>query len=145
MRVVDDAVLATLSGINVPVYDGVAEVDSNEAPVRVVTYDVPYAVYRSSIGDDGNSRLDGRWARRTVSFNLTYVGLDRRQAKWAGERIRDALQGKRLTVSGHKTWLCELLESQRIRPDHDAVRPDGSPLFYGVDTYALAVTLTPSA
>lgn len=124
----------------VVVHDGLVRIDNT--PV-VVTLDLPYIVYHSSIGDDDNPRLTGRKRRRSVFFSLMYVGEDRNQAKWAGELARNALQGKRIPVSDFpKTWLCGLEESQRVRRDDDAIRPDGSPLFYGVDDYAVSVMLT---
>lgn len=139
MRVVDEAVLERLSTLAVPVYDSFMPVPTDG---QVVDYPLPYAVYYSSIGDDDNRRLSGRKGRRSVFFSLTYVGIDRNQTKWAGELIRVSLQGQRIAVPGHKTWLCDLLESQRIRRDDEAVRPDGRALFYGVDNYALSITQT---
>lgn len=141
MRAVDDVLLPLIATSGVDIHDGLMLTDSTEGS-PVVTYDLPYAVYYSSIGDDDNRRLSGRRGRRSVFFTVTYVGQDRNQAKWAGEKIRALLQDKRIAVPGHKTWLCGLEESQRIRRDDDAIRPDGSPLFYGVDNYALSITLT---
>ena len=75
-------------------------------------------------------------------FSIIYVGETREQAKFAGEAIRAALERNRLTVVGHtNTWPCELLESQRVRRDDDAMRPDGTKLFYGVDNYDLSIIL----
>lgn len=141
MRVVDDVLLERFADLPFAVHDSFMDVENDG---QVVTYPMPYAVYYSSVGDDDNRRLSGRKGRRSVFFTLTYVGLDRNQTKWAGELLRDTLQGRRIHVPGHKTWLCELLESQRIRRDDEAVRPDGSPVFYGVDNYALSITLTPA-
>lgn len=139
MRAVDDVVLALLADAGITVYDGHPETDNSG---HVVTYPLPYAVYYSNIGDDWNPRLTGRNARRSVFFQLTYVGEDRRQAKWLGERIRALLGDERVVIPGYKSWLCELQESQRVRRDDDAIRPDGSPLFYGVDTYDISIALT---
>lgn len=139
MRVVDTAVLGVLEDANLNVHDGLVSADNSS---NVVTYDLPYVVYYSSVGDDDNRRLSGRKARRSVFFSVTYVGLTREQAKWAGEKVRAALQGQRLTIPGHRSWLCDLQESQRVRRDDDAIRPNGAPLFYGVDNYALSITQT---
>jgi hypothetical protein len=142
MRVVDDVVLAALEATGVTIHDGLVEVDNS---TKVVTYPLPFAVYYSSLGDedrDDNPRLVDVATRRSVFITLIYVGEDRRQAKWAGEKIRAALSDKRFVIPGYRTWKCRLEESQRIRRDDDAARPDGSPLFYGVDNYALSVTLT---
>lgn len=141
MRVVDTVILAALEATGVDIHDGYVETTTGGS--NVVSYTLPYAVFYSSIGDDDNPRMSGRKGRRSVFFTVTYVGRDRNQAKWAGEKIRDALQGRRFTIPGHRSWLCDLEESQRIRRDDDAVRPDGSPLFYGVDNYAISITLTP--
>lgn len=139
MRVVDDAVLTRARTSGVTIYDGLVEVDNS---TNVVSYPTPYAVFYSSIGDDDNRRLNGRDARRSVYFTVIYVGLDRNQAKWAGEKIRERLQYHRPVVTGWRSWPIQLQESQRVRRDDDAVRPDGSPLFYGVDNFAASVTRT---
>lgn len=139
MRVVDDVVLAALEATDIPVHDGFVQADNKGSRVE---YPLPFVVYYSSVGDDGNPRLTGRNGRRSVFFQVTYVGKDRNQTKWAGEKVRDALQDRRFTVPGHRSWLCQLEESQRVRRDDDVMRPDGSPLFYGVDNYALSITLT---
>lgn len=126
------------------VHDGLVAVDNTS---NRVAYELPYAVYYSSLGDDPeseeNQRLTGRRGRRSIFWSITYVGGDRRQTKWAGQKIRDALAGRRVVVAGHRSWLIGVEESQRIRRDDDAIRPDGSPLFYGVDQYAVSITLTP--
>jgi uncharacterized protein (DUF427 family) len=126
------------------VFDGLVVAD-NES--NVVEYELPYAVHYSSLGDDPeseeNQRLTGRRGRRSIFWSTTYVGADRRQAKWAGQKIRDALAGRRVVVAGHRSWLITVEESQRVRRDDDAIRPDGSPLFYGVDNYSVSITLTP--
>lgn len=141
MRAVDEAILTALATLPFDVHDGFVPSD---ATGQIVTYPVPYAVYYSSVGDDHSPRLTGRNTRRAVFFSITYVGLDRNQAKWAGELVRDALEGRRLVVGSQRTWLVGLEESQRVRRDDDAIRPDGSPLFYGVDNYAVSVTKTPA-
>lgn len=142
MRAVDDVVLARLIGAGVDIHDGDLALDEDDGDKKVVTYDVPYAVYFSNVGDDDRPRLTGRRARRSVFFSITFVGVDRNQTKALGERIRAQLQDRKIEVPGHQTWLCQLQESQRIRRDDEVVRPDGSSLFYGVDNYALPITLT---
>lgn len=158
MRVVDTAVFEALEAAGmwalglhedddlvppagaIRVYDAVADAD-NEG--KVVTYPLPYAVYYSNVGDDHSPRLDGRNSRRSVFFPIIYVGEDRSQAKWAGEQIRAALTGSRLSVPDHRVWLVDVQESQRVRRDDDTTQPDGSPLFYGVDNYAVSITFNP--
>lgn len=140
MRVIDDAVLDRLSTMPFDIKDGFFDARPESGAV-VVTYDLPYAVYYSSVGDDDEDtrRLSARIPRDSVFFSLVYVGLDRQQTKAAGERIYDALRRWRPTVTGYRCEIVQRLESQRIRRDDDAIRPDGSPVFYGVDNYAVGV------
>lgn len=142
MRVVDNVVMAAIEATGLDLHDGLVEADNSS---NVVTYELPYAVYYSSVGDDPptaeNMRMTGQRGRRSIFFAITYVGLDRNQTKWAGEKIRAALQGKRFAIPGYRSWPVWLEESQRIRRDDDAIRPDGSPLFYGVDNFAISIAL----
>lgn len=144
MRAVDDVVLATLRAIpNLNVHDNYLQVEDTDAEGReIVTYAMPYVVFSSAVGDDDNRRLSGRERRRSVPFWLTYVGLTREQTKWCGEKCRTALKGRRLDVPGYRTWLVELEESQRVWRDDEAARPDGAPIYYGVDGYAVSITPT---
>lgn len=135
---IDDIIIGILRAGGVDLHDGLVEVNAAD---NVVTYDLPYAVYYSSVGDDDNRRLSGRRQRRSKFWSITFVGEDRAQAIALGERIRDLLNDKRIPVPGRKTWLCSVQGSQRVRRDDDAIRPDGSPLFYGVDDYAMSHTL----
>lgn len=141
MIAVDDVILARLAAAGVDIHDSELALDESDGDTKIVNYDLPYAVYYSNVGDDDRPRLSGRRARRSVFFSITFVGIDRQQTKWLGEKIRAALQDQPIAVEGHRTWLCQLQESQRIRRDDEAIRNDGSPLFYGVDNYALPITL----
>jgi hypothetical protein len=146
MRAVDDVILEILTEA-VPPLNGAPRVHDSYVPTKrdsnIVTSALPYLVYYSNVGDDSNRRLNGANGRRSVFFQVTYVGDSRKQAKWAGEKARAALADKAITVPGRKAWRVLLDESQRIRRDDDAARADGSPLFYGVDTYSIAITRQP--
>lgn len=142
MRAVDTVVLARLAGLGFKVRDG----DFRLAPTpgsgpSIIEYPLPYAVYYSSVGDDDpeTRRICGNIPRDSVFWSITYVGIDRNQTKWAGEKIRAQFRRWRPTVPDLRCELVELLESQRIRRDDEAVNPDGRPLFYGVDNYAVGV------
>lgn len=141
MRIVDDVILAALEATDVTIHDGLVDI---EVGATTISYPLPYAVYYSSVGDDDdddNPRLVDVHTRRSVFISLIYVGEDRNQAKAAGEKIRGAINGKRFSIPGHRSWKCKLEESQRVRRDDNTTRPDGSPLFYGVDNYAISITL----
>lgn len=143
MIVVDEAVLARLArDPNLKVHDGLVVVRKDPARPVIYDYPLPYINFMSSVGDDDNRRLAGRRTRRSVFFALTYVGIDRQQTKAAGERARALLERWVPIIEGHVAWPCKLEESQRVRRDDDAVRPDGSPLFYGVDNYSVSITMT---
>lgn len=157
MRVVDDYLIGVedpdtglldgsgyLSNLGFPIYDSqthITQVAPGSDPV-VVDYPVPFATYSSSVGDDDLRRLSGRRVRRSVFFSFTYVGVSRTQAKWAGEALRAALEMHRPDLAGHASWPIQLLVggSQRVRRDDAVMRPDGSPLFYGIDDYAVSIT-----
>lgn len=141
MRSVDDVVLALLEAGDVDIHDSDLALPEDGVGRKIVPYSLPYAVYYSSIGSDENRRKSGRSARRSVFFSITYVGADRNQTKACGERIRNLLSDRPIAIPGHRAWLCQLLSSERVRRDDEVVRPDGSPLFYGVDSYDIAVTL----
>lgn len=137
MRVVDDAVLALLEANGIDVSDGLVDVDTT---TNVVSRPLPYCVYYSNVGSNHTRRLGGRHSRRSVLFQVTYVGQDRNQAKWLGEKVRALLDDRRFVIPDAKSWLCQHLESQRVRRDDDVVRPNGEPLFYGVDIYDISIT-----
>lgn len=138
----DDAAVAPEDALIV--HDGELGID-NEG--NEVVYALPYAVFHSSLGDepesDENSRLTGNRGRMSVFFTVMYVGLDRWQAKHAGQQVREAISGRRPSVSGHRVWKVQVEESQRVRRDDDIVRPGGERLFYGVDNYAVSITIAP--
>lgn len=142
MRIIDDAVLARFEGLPFDVKDGFFQAVPDTGKV-VVEYALPYAVYYSSVGDDDEAtrRLSARTPRESVFFSVTYVGLDRNQTKWAGELLWSRLRRWRPVIDGLVCEVIQRQESQRIRRDDTAVRPDGSPLFYGVDNYAVGVRL----
>jgi hypothetical protein len=154
MRIVDTALLGDVSPERLalggliggdpylPVWDGETGIDPFSQTKETVTYDVPFATYASAVGDDDNTRLTGRKVRRSVPFYLIYVGSTREQAKWAGERLRLKLQRHRLVIPGTRVWPIQLEESQRVRRDDNVMRPDGSPLYYGTDAYAVSIMLT---
>lgn len=127
---------------NLPVWVGETAIDPFATGKVTVTYDVPFATYTSAIGDDDNPRLSGRKVRRSVPFYITYVGETIDQAKWAGELLRLKLQRARLIIPDTRSWPVQLDVSDRIRPDDNVMRPDGSPLYYGIDSYSVSIMLT---
>lgn len=156
MRVVDDYLIGVhdpttdaltgglLATIGFKVYDGQAQIDPLSDSKTTITYPVPFASYTSNVGDDDLRRLTGLRVRRSVFFSFTFVGETRTQCKWAGEALRLKLEMHRPVIAGHKCWPIGLQSggSQRVRRDDAVMRPDGSPLFYGVDEYAVSITVS---
>lgn len=164
MRIVDERILELLTAVLPPivteenaaahpgvefgalepearVHQGGAQVDNR---TKVVTYALPYVTFNSNVGDDDDQtqRLTGRRTWRTVFFSVMFVGVTVDQAKWAGQRVRDQLENRHIIIEGHRTRRCRLQASQRVRRDDDAIRPNGEPLFYGIDEYELGVLVS---
>jgi hypothetical protein len=141
---VDHAILGMLAtdAPKVPIHEDIAPT-KRTADNKVVFFGpFPYAVWRSAVGDDDNRRLSGHKTRLSVPFWLTYVGETQEQAKRAGAYLRFQLKDRRVPVPGFKAGLVSLQESQRIWRDDESVNPLGSPLFYGVDGYAVSITIS---
>ena len=136
MQEVDDAILARAAELPFKVYDGFFLTATAVTPV-VIDVPLPYAVYVSSTGDEVGQRAAGRGTQTSTYFSFRVVGEDRRQVKAAAKKLRDMVMGTRLTVNGRRAWRPTIEVSSRIWRDDEAVRPDGRPLFYGVDEYAV--------
>lgn len=142
MRIVDDAILARLQAVDeLNVFDGYVPTDDTG---KVVTFPLPFVVFYSALGIESKLRLSGRRGQRTVGFMVTFVGRDRNQAKWAGEKARGALVGHRLDIPGRKVGLIDLLTSPWVWRDDDMLQPSGEPVFYGRDTYEVPIINVPS-
>jgi hypothetical protein len=142
VRIVDDAVMARLTAVGLDVMDGYVPTKDDG---KTVEYPLPFVVYYGAPGVPSTMRLTGRRQQNNVGFMVTCVGIDRNQTKWAQEKARGALDGRRLVVPGHKAGLITLLTSPWVWRDDDMIRPDGKPLFYSRDTYEVPVfnTYTP--
>lgn len=149
---IDEAILAILAGDELNTGDmgplGVAIFDGEQKPFleneegkAVVTYNLPYAVFTSNVGLPYARRLTGRQTRNSTFCAIQFVGGTREQAKWAGQQIRDALIGRRLVLDDLPTGLIEVEASPRIWRSDDAIRPDGFPVYYGVDEYAVGASV----
>jgi hypothetical protein len=141
---VDDVVIGLLNAEVplVPLREDRASFERTADEKVVIQGPFPYVVWRSAVGDDDNRRLSGQKTRLSVPLWFTYVAETHRQAKWAGAQIRFVLKDRRIAVPGHKSGLVSLQESQRIWRDDEAVNPLGKSLFYGVDSYAVSISIT---
>lgn len=107
----------------------------------VVDIDLPYANFMSSFGDDDEPRLNGRNHQREKFFRLFHVGLSREQVVGAIGMTRSRLEGKRPVVEGLQMGLIIVDSSPLIFRDDGAVRPDGRPLFSGIDNYTVRYSI----
>ena len=145
----DDAVLDLLRAIGtgeapLPVFDG-ETVPTSENDDKVIVAPVPYLVAFFNLGDEAGRRLDGFPSQLNPSFQVTYVGGTREQAKWAGRKQRAALRGVRLDLGdGKRSWMVRCIDSQLITRDRNARRAGNEPLFYGVDRYESTITQQPA-
>lgn len=126
------AVLARLSTVVDPTYDGDVPVDSNGRPLSQ-----RYAVLYAAPGErdiDGLNRSSDLYVYR---WQVTSVGEDARQADWVASHCRDALLDWRPVVDGWQVGRVEHTSSVPIRRDDDI---PGQALFYAIDTYRLSAT-----
>jgi hypothetical protein len=121
-------------GPNVPnaVYWGYLDIDET---AKVIAVPLPYLVYSSSPGYDRGIRYSGSTAGRVSEFRLKGVGESERQAKWVLNEAYKVLNRKRLNGS----LIRSSNDSQDVRRDDDYTRPDGKPLFFGVERYAVGI------
>lgn len=140
MTSADDAtVLALLNAVaNLNVWDG--HVEDSDADLSVISADLPYVVFWGGYDDDtpGDS-LAGTSGAHLTEFRVTAVGGTREQAKWAGEQARAVLNRKRVTfVAGSRFVRCTE-NSGYVTRDDTWTRPDGAPLFSGIDQYEVLI------
>jgi hypothetical protein len=148
-REVHDPVTDELDNTGLPVVAAVQDLRRSDADrpddpgQGHLTYPVPFATYIVVDRRRRPAATVRARVRRSVFFSFTYVGETRTQAKWAGELLRARLKNHRPVLLGHKCWPISILTggSQRVRRDDAVMRPDGSPLFYGIDDYAVSITI----
>lgn len=130
----DDDLLTMLRAVpNLNVYDGFVDADETE---KVIDVPLPYVVFYSSPGSDRDGRLCGGVGGRVLQFSVTGVGGDRQQAKWALDKARAALSRQRLNTA----LIRRSDDNQPVRREDVYTRPEGLPLFYGIDQYGVATT-----
>lgn len=115
--------------------DGSAVVDDAETPnfavlPRVVLYADPGASERDTLRGDPDGQV--------VTIQTTCIGVDRAQAGWMVDRVRELVEGRRLVVAG---WDCNTIKnlfSNLPRRDDD-VDPA---VFYAVATWRFTAVPT---
>lgn len=119
-------------GVPNAVYWGYLDVDETEKVIRVP---LPYIVFNSSPGYDRDKRQSGHVGGRVLEFDLKGVGDSERQAKWVLDQARTVLSRKFLNGN----LIIRSDDNERVKREDDFALPDGKPLFFGVDKYAVAI------
>lgn len=125
------ALLEVVAGLDVHDSD-VQDADDNEKTISAPT---PYAVFYTAPDYPEGRSLAGPAGVGIQDFQVNFVGETREQAEWACEKSRAALDDKRLPDGG---VIRRGTANLTIRRDDVWTRPDGGPLFYGVDRYSVA-------
>jgi phosphoribosylamine-glycine ligase len=129
----DAAVLEVLRAVpHLTVYDGYPTADEEN---KVILVDLPYIVFVPTTPRDRDVRFNAQAGGRVEEFRLTGVGETTEQAKAVLERAR-AVLNRRWIAGG----LCRRdVDSLPVDRDFTYNRPDGGPIFYGVDPYTLPI------
>lgn len=136
---VDDAVLTILRSIAddeapLGVYD--SDVTGANLETKVISVPLPYVVFYSTPGYGINPRMSGRRGR-AVEFTVNAVGISRDQAKWAGQRAEDGLDGRRIELVQPRL-IRRTDDNAYVRRDDTWTRPKGLPLFTDSRRYSIA-------
>lgn len=133
----DAAILAALEAVpNLTVYDGYVT-DSDET-AKTISAPPPYVVFYGFNDDDGvGDSLAGSVGAHLTSFQITYVGLSREQARLVGERAAGALNRKYVAMPAGQRLVRRVDSGLGVRRDDVWSRPDGRPLFFGEDRYTV--------
>lgn len=119
------------------VFDGYVK-DSDENR-HTISAPLPYVVYFGTPGYPINRRLGGR-SGRAVEFQVTAVGRTAEQARWAGQKVEDHLDGLAVTVDGRRCRIRrDELDNAFTSRDDTWTRPDGGPLFNDFRRYVIPV------
>jgi len=100
---------------------------------KIVADSIPYVVCYFTPGDSTTHRVSGRTKRRTTEFQLTSVGLSRKQAAAVADRVRAGIEGTRV-LGG----LVRQTDSDYVRPDPDARTTDNRTVFYAVNRFSVS-------
>lgn len=119
---------ATVVGDLVPLFDGHVE-DSDEAE-KTIGAPLPYLIFYSTPGRPTRPRVGRSSTMREVEFQVTGVGMDRWQAKWAADVAEGILDEATITPAGDRTRRIRRTDdSLYVARDDTWTRPDGGPLF----------------
>jgi len=94
---------------------------------------LPYVVLHAGVGTRERTRLGTRVDRTLLSPQTTSVGATPDQARWAAERVHDALVDVRITVDGQQPARLRHNLSRPPEPDLD----EDPPVFFVVDLWTL--------
>lgn len=108
-RVHAAAIKSALTAAGLTVYDG--------GPPANPAY--PYVGLYTDAGRPIRANLRGQQNHSIHTFQTTTCGTDHEQVLWAAEKVRTALAGVRMTVSGFDNEPVENIMSSTVGTDYD--------------------------
>ncbi|WP_232676676.1 hypothetical protein [Nocardioides sp. R-C-SC26] len=135
----DDVVLGVLRSAhaNLEVYDGDVRLSDADRLAKVISVPLPYLVFHSAPGSDRAQSLAGTSGARLLTFRVTFVGGSREEAKAASEIAEGVLKEQVLSFPAGERLVTRTDNNLPVRRDDAWTRPQGKPLFYGVDEYVV--------
>lgn len=115
------------------IFEGYPQADETE---KIIAVPLPYLVYVTTPGFDNDLRQCGDVAGRVLEFQIAAIGEAQWQAKWALDHARAVLSRRRLG----RALIRRSPDNLYVRRESEFTRPDGGPLFHGVDRYAVAIS-----
>ncbi len=117
-----------------PLYDG--HVVDSDAAEKTISAPLPYLVYFTTPGAPVRARAGRASTMRTVEFQITAVGDDRAQARWAGDLAEALLDGQLITPGTDRPRrVIRVPDNAYMGRDDTWTRPEGDPLFIDVRRY----------
>lgn len=116
-------------------YDGRVE-DADEKAMTIGA-PLPYLVFHTTPGRPVRPRVGRASTMRTVEFQISAVGEDRQQAKWAAELAETVLDGQTVleAVGARPRRISRTADSPYVTKDETWTRPGGRPLYLVATRY----------
>lgn len=123
--------LKTPTNLNVHV----GRVTDSDDSAKTISAPLPYVRINAGVGFNTSERLGGRGGG-ALRFTIGISGITEDQTRAVARAVRGWMNGATLTVDGktRRVWLDDL-EETFIRVDEVWSRPDGGPIYYGLDRY----------
>lgn len=114
----------------------VGHVTDSDAEAKTVSAQLPYVRINAGIGFKPSERAGGR-AGSALRFTISYTGASEDQTRAVAHAVRAWMKAT-VTADG-RDYRIRLDESEEVLITVDPTwnRPDGGPLYYGIDDYVV--------